>query len=64
MLNILSMSVALVTQHAKRMHHTILPTVASLGIQYFSTVSHKWHNYWKEVVGHTMCTLISSKTFV
>jgi len=50
-------SVALVIQHAKRMHYAILPTVTPLGIQYFSKLSHNWHNYWKKVVGHRMCTL-------
>jgi len=57
-------SVALVIQHAKRMHYTILPTVVFHAEQYFSTLSHNWHNYWKKVVGHRMCTLISSTVFV
>jgi len=53
-------SVALVIQHAKRMHYTTLPTVAPLGIQFFSTLSYNWHNFWKKVFGHRTCTLIFS----
>jgi hypothetical protein len=41
-------SVALDTQHAKRMRHIILSPVASLALQYFSTVSHKRHDFRKK----------------
>jgi hypothetical protein len=33
-------SVALVIQHAKRMHHVILSSVACWALPYFSTLSH------------------------
>jgi len=41
LLHILSVSKALVTQHAKRMHHIILSSVACLALWYFSP----WHNF-------------------
>jgi hypothetical protein len=57
-------SVALVIQHAKRMLRIILPSVACLALQYFST-SHKRHDFQKKkVTQHKMCVLIFSKTFV
>jgi len=40
-LHILSVSVALVFQHAKRMRRIILSCVASLALPHFSTFSHK-----------------------
>jgi hypothetical protein len=36
--------VALVSQHAMRMEHIILPSVACPALQYFSKLSHKWHD--------------------
>ena len=57
-------SIALVTQHAKCMHHITLPSVACLALWYFSTLSHKWHNFQNKVTEYKICVLISSTTSV
>jgi len=53
--------VALGIQHAMRMSHVVI-----CGQQYFSTLSHKRHNFRKEKKNpeHKMCVLIFSTTFV
>ena len=55
------MSVTLVTQHAMCMRHIILRSVASLVL---STLSHKWYNFCKEFMHHTMRVLIVCIAFV
>jgi len=43
----------------------MLSSVASLAVQYFSTLSHKQHDpRKKKVFGQKMCVLISSTTFI
>jgi hypothetical protein len=38
-------------------------SMACLAVQYFSTLSHKWHDLKKKVTECKMCVLISSTTF-
>jgi len=56
--------VAFGIQHAMRMRHIMYSSVACPAIQYFSTLSHKLHDFRKKVTEHKMCVLISCTTFV
>jgi hypothetical protein len=58
---ILSVSVALVIQHVKRMHRITLPSVVCPAVPYLKTLSHKRYDFRKKVIEHKMCVLIFSK---
>jgi len=42
--------IALVIQHAKRMHRIILSSVAYPALPYISTLSDKWHGFLEKVI--------------
>jgi len=51
-----SLSIAFVIQHAMRMRHFVYCTA----VQYFSPLSHKWHDFREKVTSHKPCVLILS----
>jgi hypothetical protein len=61
---IMSVCVALVIQHAKRMRSTILPSVVCPAVPYFSTLSNKRHDVKKKVIQYRRYVLSFSTNFV
>jgi predicted transcriptional regulator len=63
-LHILSVSATSVTQHAKNMRRIILSSAACLALPYFSSLSHKNHDFREKITEHRVCVFISSTTSV
>jgi hypothetical protein len=57
-------SVALSTQHAKRMRPIIFLFVTCLDLPYFPSLSNKWHDWRKKVMEHKLRVLIFPTNFV
>jgi len=57
------MSVELFAQHTKRMPHILLSPMACQAMPYFSTLSHKRHDFQKKIFS-IKYVLIFSRTFV
>jgi len=55
--------VALVIQHAMRMRCIILPSVACPPLLYFSTLSHKQHDFRQKEIEHKKCVVIFFTNF-
>ena len=55
--------VALLSQHANRMRHTVLSFAATLAPPHSSTLSHKWHDFRKKFSKRKMCAFTFSITF-
>jgi hypothetical protein len=55
-------SVALVNQRVELMRRCVLSPVVCPTIQYFFTLSRKWHDFRKKSIEHKMCGLIFSIT--
>jgi hypothetical protein len=55
---------AVTIQHAKRMRHILLSSVACLAVPHRSTVSHKRRDFPEGVTEHKVCVSIFCTTFV
>ena len=56
--------VASVTQHAKRMRHSMLPFATCLTLPYFFHIISQWHSFREKSNERKMCVLIFPRTFV
>jgi hypothetical protein len=55
--------VASLIQQSTGTHHTVLSFVVSQASSNFSTLSHKRHDFWKNVIKHKICLFSTTVTF-
>ena len=58
------MFVVLVKQHTKSMRCITLSAAACLDVLYFSTLSHKQHDFQEKVIDRAVCILVFSTIFI
>jgi hypothetical protein len=63
LLHILSVLLALIIQHARRMRR-IMSSVACQNLSNFSALSHERQDFWNKVTEHKMRVLIFSTAFI